>query len=262
MGRCGNLNKKNKLNNANKNLLYQSAKRIAEDFQTKYIDKSQPIRDTFEILEQLGFFIVQFPADDKLSGFHIKKSDYNCIFINSAHTLGRQYFSAWHECYHAFTNDVGGISLSGEAEYDETEFKADSFASCILLPEDLVMQYLRENKISNVKYITYDQLIVMQNYFRVSYSSLITRLIKLFPENKIDLSKRYSLGRQSSVLRLEKKVNEVGGDLSLIRPTNDFYISPKFYEKLYSNLDQDRITVDKTHSILEFLESVKNYYGK
>ncbi|TMN22608.1 ImmA/IrrE family metallo-endopeptidase [Lentibacillus cibarius] len=254
------MSNKNKLTPGKKEELYKSVIPIAEEFRSRFLNKDKPIEDTFKTLERLGFFIVKFPTHKDLSGFYIEKSGYNCIFVNSSHSLGRQFYSAWHECYHAYTGDNGGISLFGDMKYSEMEQKAEYFASCILMPEDLVRRYINENGLSNLKYIRYEQLIIMQNYFRVSFSALVTRLIKLYPKFKGDLSKRYNLGRPENAQKLLEKIHAVDGDKSLVLPTNKFSVSQRFLELLYNNLDENRISADKAQSVLELLEDMKKKY--
>ncbi|MGD6803949.1 ImmA/IrrE family metallo-endopeptidase [Rossellomorea aquimaris] len=254
------MREKRKLSPKDKRELYDSVVPIAEEFRDRFLDKDKPIKDTFETLEQLGYFYVCFPAHDDLSGFHIKKGDFDCIFVNSAHSLGRQHFSAWHEVYHAYTKDYGGISLLGDIAYDEMEQKAEFFASCILMPEDLVRSYLRSNGLQNLKYISHVDLIRMQNYFRVSYKAMLVRLTKLFPSYKKDLSSRYALGLQGNEQKMEAKTAEAGESIELIKPTNDFSLSPRFYKMLHDNLQQDRISSERAASILELIESVQKKY--
>jgi len=253
------LSYKSTLSAKKKEELYKSVIPIASEFRNRFLDKDRPIKNTFETLEQLGYFIVRFPTHDSLSGFHIKKGNYDCIFVNSSHSLGRQYFSAWHECYHAYTRDGGGISLRDDIKYDETEYKAECFAGCILMPEELVKDYI-DKHISDLTYISYEELIIMQNFFRVSFSALITRLIQLFPQYKQALSNRYPLSKPNNAHRLLELTRKVEGDLSLIQPTNDFSVSQKFYERLHDNLQMGRITVEKAQAVLEFLESVRDKY--
>ncbi|MDY7046704.1 MULTISPECIES: ImmA/IrrE family metallo-endopeptidase [unclassified Virgibacillus] len=254
------MSRKNKLSPKKKKELYQTVVPIAEEFRNRFLNKDGPIEDTFDTLEQLGYFIVRFPAHNNLSGFYIKKGEYNCIFVNSSHSLGRQYYSAWHEVYHAYTGDIGGISLFDEIQHSEMEQRAEYFASCILMPEDLIRKYIRQKGLSHLKYVSYNDLIIMQNYFRVSFSALITRLIKLYPSYQKELSNRYNLGLIKNAQKLLNKIHAVGGDEALVLPTNKFSVSQRFYELLYSNLENDRITADKAQSILELLESMRQKY--
>lgn len=241
--------------------LYKSVAPIANKFRYDFLD-DYPINNSFQTLESLGFFIIRFPTHNDLSGFHIEKSNYHCVFINSSHSLGRQYFSAWHECYHAYTGDRGGISLMGDANYDEMEQKADYFASCILMPEDIVQNYLKKNGITNLRYMSYVDIIKMQNFFRVSYSALLMRLIQLFPEYQKVLGSRFHLGSPKNKKKMLEKIIEAGVNSDLIEPTNDLTISSSFYENIYDNLEQDRITAEKAQSIIDLIEGIKSKYER
>lgn len=241
--------------------LFEQISPIVEEFRTRYLD-SEPIKDTTETLEQLGFLIVKFPAPEKLSGFHLRKSNCDCLFINSNHTLGRQNFSAWHEVYHAYTGDVGGISYMGEAEYSEMEQKADIFATNILMPAALVEEYIQKLNLYELTYITNVQIIRMQNHFQVSYSALLTRLCFLYPKYSDVLNRRRGLGTLKRKNDMRKKISEAGMPLKLTEASNDFYVSSTFYKSIYENLERDRITADKAQSIFEMIEGVKDRYSK
>lgn len=239
--------------------LYRSIIPIASEFRKKFLNENDPVRDTFQTLEELGYFIVRFPTDNNLSGFHIKKGDFDCIFVNSSHPLSRQFFSAWHECYHAYTGEGGGVSLKDEIELNEIEYKAECFAGCVLMPENMIRVYIRQHRI-NLKFASYEQLIRMQNYFRVSLNALLTRIIQVFPEQKKVLSNRFSLSLPSRIDEMKEKIQLANGDEALIHPTNDFTVSQRFYEKLHENLSNDRISPDKAHAILEMLEGLRAKY--
>lgn len=259
MIRGGFLSSQDKLTALDKKELYRSVIPIAAEFRKKFLDDEQPIEDTFKTLEQLGYFIIKFPTDDQLSGFHINKSGINCVFVNSSHRLGRQYFSAWHECYHAYTGEGGGVSLFSNREHDAIEYKAESFAGCILMPEKAVRSYIRRSRL-DLRFLSYKQLIRMQHYFRVSYGALLTRLSQVYPEYKGSIAPRFALGSKSREADLLNQTNQHIGDLSLICPTYDFYVSSKLYENIEFNLSQGRISFEKADSILALIESIKNKY--
>lgn len=242
--------------------LYKEIVPIANEFRKKNEIGNAPIQDTFETLEGLGFFILRFPAHDDLSGFHINKSGVNCIFINSSHNLARQYFSAWHECYHAITGQAGGISLLGDEKYSEMELCADIFAGCVMMPEGLIKKYIRRNRLGNLKYIKHTELIKMQNYFKVSYAALIRRLKQIYPEHTETLDQRAILGYKPNTDKMLEKILEADESDILVKPTNDFYVSDRLYKSLHSNLEKDRITVEKVESVINFIESVKEHYER
>ncbi|CUM95464.1 Domain of uncharacterised function (DUF955) [Turicibacter sanguinis] len=221
----------------------------------KLLPENEVIESPFKLLENRGFFILKFPSkDESLSGFHIKKSGIDCIYINSSHTLGRQYFSVWHEYYHAITGEANSLSFYQERGLDEIEFKAECFAGCILMPEDLVKGYLENKRIKNLKYIRYTELIEMQNYFKVSYQAIIRRLIQIFPEFEDDLKKRYSLSKKERHSELVTLTQECQGDVRLITRTNDVYLSKQFFDDIEANFIHQRISSQKMKSLLRLLE--------
>jgi Zn-dependent peptidase ImmA (M78 family) len=245
-----------KLSTEDKQRLYQAVVPIASEYRNKILDESERIEDSFSVLEELGFFIIRFPADESLSGFHIKKSGKDCIFINSRHPLGRQYFSSWHEYYHAVTGEGGGISLKNERDYDEIEYKAECFASCILMPEGLVRDYLIKNRI-NLRFISHNDVINMQNFFRVSYSAMVTRLIQIFPEHIKVLRSRYGLGSIKRKGELLSKTVQAEGDILLIQPTYGVILPQSFYGNVTYNLENNRISKEKGAAIWELIDSIK-----
>lgn len=250
-----------RLTEEEKNKAYNEVVPIAQQFRKMYIPENQKVENTFKILEeQLGYFILKFPSKDSdLSGFHIKKSGIHCIYINSSHTLGRQIFSAWHECYHAI-NDQSGLSFLSKSDKDIEEYKAECFAGCILMPENLVKLYIAKKSIK-LDYISYDDIIKMQHYFGVSYKAMVTRLIQLFPENKGTLKKRYALSSPLKEKELEARTLQAGFDTALIRPTNDFYVSHKFIEDIQFNLKNNRISYEKAISLINLIESMGENSG-
>lgn len=247
-----------KLTEHEKKELYEVVVPIAKKERGKIIYDDKIIEDTFCLIEQLGFFILKFPSkDENISGFHIKKSGLDCIYINSAHTLGRQNFSAWHEYYHAVTGEGGGLSFYNKREADSIEYKAECFAGCILMPEDLVEKYLNTNRINNLRYISHENIIKMQSYFNVSYSAVVSRLIQLYPDNKKDLVNRYALSSKARAEELYDKTVKANGNLKLISPTNNVYVSQSFFEDLRTNLSKGKISDDKANSLINLLEELK-----
>lgn len=252
--------KKNELSIEEKNMLYNQVIPIAKEERKKIISNDEVISDSINLLEQLGFFVLKFPSkDDNISGFHIKKSGIDCIYVNSVNTLGRQNFSYWHEYYHAITGEGGGPSLNSQIKCNSIEFKAECFAGYMLMPNDLVIKYLKLNNISNINYIKHSDIIKMQAYFNVSYSAIITRLIQLFPESKKQLGNRYSLGKVERKEELRSKTIKFGGNLDLISSTNDVYVSQSFFNDIKSNFSQGKISSEKVNSLIKMMESLETH---
>ena len=249
-----------KLTEQEKTKLYEEVHPIALEYRESFISKDEVIKDTFKMIEQLGFLLIRFPAvgeNTSLSGFTIYKNPYNCIYINSRQNLGRQYLSCWHECYHIHTGEGNGISYTEAAMQDPIEYKASAFASIILMPDELVKKYILSHNIS-VQYIKHEDIIRMQNYFNVGYSAMLARIIQLFPQYKKNLQNRYAIAKDTEEKRrlLEKKTKSVNGNLQLINATNDVYIPDSFYDDITFNLDKKRISKEKAFDLLKVIDGL------
>lgn len=250
-----------KISKDRKRELYLQVEPIAREARRHIIDCNSIIRDSFKLLEQQGFFIVGFPSkDDELSGFHSEKSGIHFIYINTSQNLGRQYFSLWHEYYHIYSGDKSDISILENRKYDETEYKAECFAGCILMPSELIEKYLFDNNI-NIKRLSHAALIKMYTYFGVSYSAMLTRLTELYPECD-NLRKLYGIATKSQQQRFISKIRECQGNESIIHPTNKLYISPKFFEILKFNIENNRVSDEKVQGIIDMLNAVEQSYDK
>ena len=251
-----------KLSEEEKTKLYEEVHPIALEYRESFIHKDEVIKDTFKTIEQLGFLLIRFPAigeNTSLSGFTIYKAPYNCIYINSRQNLGRQYLSCWHECYHIHTGEGNGISYTENLMEDPIEYKANAFASVILMPDNLVKRYIALHNIS-LQYLRHEDIIRMQNYFNVGYSAMLSRIIQLYPAYKKNLQNRYAIARNTENQRklLEEKTKAVHGNLQLIHATNDIYIPDSFYNDITFNLDKKRISKEKAFELLKVVDGLNN----
>lgn len=253
---------KQRISNSEKERLFNEVIPIAAELRKSFINNFDVIKDSFQTIEHLGYLLIRFPAQDgnqDISGFHIKKGNVKCIYINTNQNLGRQFFSVWHEFYHAETGDGTGISYVKASEVDPSEFKADAAAGYILMPDNLIRSYIQENYIT-FPYISYKQIIEMQNYFRVGYGAVVQRLIYVYPEHRETLSKRFALSRNTPEQRkkMENEVKNAGGDIKLITATKDIYIPKSFFDDLEFNMKNERISHEKAFNILKYVEGLGN----
>ena len=249
-----------KLTEDEKKKLCKEVAPIALEFRNSFISDQEVIKDTFQTIEQLGFLLLRFPSVGEkcsLSGFTIHKEPYDCIYINSRHTLGRQYLSVWHECYHIITGEGNGLSYVDAIKQDPVEFKADAFAGMILMPENLVRSYIESNRV-NLAYLSYCDIIRMQNYFGVSYSAMLTRILSVYPEYKQRLQNRYGITAPTQKKKLKEKTLEAQGDLKLINATNDVYIPDSFLENIEFNYKEKRISKEKAYELLSVINGLDN----
>jgi Zn-dependent peptidase ImmA (M78 family) len=242
--------------------LYEEVYPIALKFRSSFINAQEVIEDTFKTIEQLGFLLIRFPAvdgDTSLGGFTIHKEPYDCIYINSRHNLGRQYMSCWHECYHIQTGEGSGLSYIDSVKQDPVEYKAELFAGLIMMPTEIVRKYIRDHNVS-LKYLRHEDIIRMQNYFRVGYSAMLVRILQIFPEYKSSLQNRFAIAADTPEQRekLEKKILNVQGDLQLIRDTKDVYLPDTFMEDIAFNVKTKRISKEKAYELLKVIDGLKD----
>lgn len=243
-----------------KGRLYKEAAPLALETRKNLDLGLGPIDNMYELLESKGFLILSFPSiDDKLSGFHTKKGNIDCIFINSNHVLGRQYFSIAHELFHAkYNNGSMTVCYSDEDSIDgytsqwdaENEYKANCFAAQFLMTEDEMIRAIDKYKINSLRPNVYD-IIKLQHHFNVSFKAALKRLNKI---SKFDYSLYKNLARYSLIEYkeyLEKYTFELELDTYLIRPTTA-RLPRSFVENIANNLEVGKISNDKAAE-LEFL---------
>lgn len=183
---------------------------------------------------------------ESLSAFFIRKKSEFIIFINSSKTLGHQYFSAAHELYHyMYDKDVIGHICNTalfSKNKSENEKMADYFAVHFLMPENSVVRHA--NRITGGKGLEISDIIKLQQYFKVSYSSILIRLSEL---NLIS-PKQY---QYFNGVKIISKSRSLGYDPKLLLPTEDKYISPEYIQLAMSLYESGDITYNKLKEYLQ-----------
>lgn len=245
----------NKLNKLEKEILSKEVDVLVENFMKEYSWIKNPIVDSYETIEKLGFFIIGKRVNNNISGFQINIGDYKCIFINRSHVKARQYQSLWHEVYHWYTGETGYISKVNDIEYNKMEFKAENFASKILINRSLLKEKAYELR-SNIKYLSILDLIKLQNYFNASYMNIAVSLNELFRENfNKSLFNKGKYKNQDELIKIAVQ-NEL--DYSLLAPSKTDYISPTFISDLQQNYIDNKINEGYVNKVLDFLEKELN----
>ncbi len=155
-------------------LMTQAAK-LRKDYGS---DENSPI-DIFAFAQVIdGLTIAYYPFGDNLSGMCVK-GQYcdNLIAINSAMTLGRQRFSLAHEFYHLFYDDntVSVCSMNINSG-NETERKADMFASYFLMPDLGLTEMAERLAAKHDNKLSLDDVIRIEQFFGVSHQAAVSRL--------------------------------------------------------------------------------------
>ena len=242
-----------KLSSIVKGRLYEEAAPLALKARESLKLGYDPIGDMYELLESKGFLILSFPSiDNKLSGFHTKKSDTHCIYINSGHVLGRQHFSLAHEFYHSlydsdkYTICYGNDESEGDfqsKEEAENEYRADCFAAQFLMTEKEMIRFVKKNSINHDSPNIYD-IIRVQHHFSVSYEAALKRFCRIF---KINYYFQKTLAQFSNLdykNDLERATLKLDLKTNLINPT-PARIPENFFKDISHNLAMGRISDEK-----------------
>ncbi|MBY6266610.1 ImmA/IrrE family metallo-endopeptidase (plasmid) [Azospirillum sp. 412522] len=168
------------------------------------------IRDIFGWLRSSGLrvFRRELP-NSSISGLFIRHPEAGrCILINASEDIYRQRFSAAHEAGHAIMDVDTAYNVSEEGDQSSgqlVEIRASTFASCLLIPADLLKRFgdpgdwRNPNKIAEVA-----------GKLFVSVSALLSALKRerILDQNEVDDIRRL-------VPRLNDKPDpELMGDLS------------------------------------------------
>lgn len=168
---------------------------LANDFrQQNGLNPTEAIRIK-SLLQKLNILTVYLPLSNDFSGMAVKlvssESTKRFLLINCNHTIGRQHFTICHELYHLYyqidfkseKSNAGTFNKSGNPE----EYKADIFASFLLLPTNGVLQLIPEKERVKNK-ITLKTILAIEHYYSCSRNALLNRLynMKLIDRGKID----------------------------------------------------------------------------
>jgi Zn-dependent peptidase ImmA (M78 family) len=135
------------------------------------------------LLQKLNILTLYLPLGKDFSGMAVKitnaEEPKRFLLINCNHTIGRQHFTIGHELYHLFyqvnfkseKSNAGTFNKTG----DPDEYKADIFASFLLLPTNGVLQLIPENERIKNK-ITLKTILSIENYYSSSRNALLNRL--------------------------------------------------------------------------------------
>lgn len=134
------------------------------------------------------------PLDDELSGMAFYKGDTPIIGVNSRHHVNRQRFTIAHELGHFCMHDdilrkgmhVDKVITMLNRDTKSTkgtvniEIEANQFAAELLMPEQLVKQYMEQEVLDYGRVPDEDAVEDMARAFKVSPMALAYRIAKIF----------------------------------------------------------------------------------
>lgn len=129
------------------------------------LEKFEPIRNIFSLLESSGILLHEVNADEKFDGVSfITDKGFPVIIVNKNIPNDRKRFTIAHELGHILMHNENNFPI---ASYRDKEKEANQFASEFLMPQEGIKNYLRGLKISDL----YD----LKSYWLTSMSSIIRR---------------------------------------------------------------------------------------
>lgn len=138
------------------------------------------------ILLKNNVLSVFLPLGSDFSGMAVKingeKAAKRFMLVNCTHTLGRQHFTICHELYHLYVQEnfksekTGNISF--DKQTDPEEYRANIFASYLLLPTNGVWQMIPESERKKNK-ITTKTILAIEQYYSSSRNALLNRLLRM-----------------------------------------------------------------------------------
>lgn len=193
------------------------------------------------LLMDLEVLAVFKKMEGSFSGMAVKLGNKNFMLINSAHSIGRQHFTIFHEIYHLFIQkDFEEIKCWEEVDPKEKkdESNADFFAANVLLPKEGLLKIIPEEELKKDK-ISVKTILKIEQYFSCSHSALMVRLKQLdFISDKFD----EEINTDIRVL-----AKQYGYSTTLYEPGNDNLVIGNYGAKAKRLFDDNIIS--RTHYI-------------
>lgn len=223
-----------------------------------------PIDDLESLVIAKDFFMLKFPNDKEISGVYIEKKGracvYRCIYLNTAEPLGRLNFTLAHEIYHAYFEKSGeGIEACSSKNFskDPIEKTAEMFASYLLIPRKYLAKVLKSSGIVGNKYISFREIVKLQNIFKVSFIAMVKALDSLkdtefedFRPANIEIFYKYINAKYWD--ELEAKSLKLGVNLNSVKYS--FELNEKFKRNIINNFNNKFITEDEVRDIVEMFD--------
>jgi Zn-dependent peptidase ImmA (M78 family) len=133
-------------------LVRKDARKAAEDLLADTWDGYLPV-DPVRIARSLGIDVITTYLDGKVAGAIVKDVGQDpAIVLNRKDSANRQRFTCAHELGHWVRREAAGDDFSyidyrdafSSAGIDEDEKFANSFAACLLMPEEQVRRFHRQ----------------------------------------------------------------------------------------------------------------------
>lgn len=227
------------------------------------------IGDIFRFIEQaLGYLLLRYPfGEEALDGFSALYLDERLIVTNSSKILSRERFTAAHELGHHvfdFTNPEKRVIADKKtglfSDSDLTEYRADCFATALLMPKSGVEKVIHEMGLNSGQ-ITYKEVIRLQIEFGVSYRAMARRLndLGIISEETLKILLNYYDETGEGLRKLFHRVN--APSTNLLDPTATIWIPSRYLRCLEANYEQGLISYPVLQKILASINVSPEEWG-
>lgn len=232
-------------------LLRLDIREKAEDVRIRYAKKG--IYDIFDIVENRAILIIRPEDIIQMSGATLFFENEILMFINSNYTLGHQRYTAAHELGHIVMHldRLQEMHLLKKDRIIEKE--ADLFAAEFLMPVNGVLEVFYKLIDLEPHEVTVDDVIIMHNYFKVSYKAMLNRLIYLQLCHSDKYEELLEWGSLDKTDSLRCRTKEMGYDCSLISKDKRYYMDKEYERILTKNYKNGIISFAKYKETMEYM---------
>ncbi len=220
--------------------------------------QSGGIKDIFELIEKMEIDLIRYPfGKDILCGFSAIFEGKKVMVTNSSEILAREIFTAAHELAHLLYDfDLNNEDVKVDMDLTSNresipEKRADFFAACFLMPEELLRQFIVLQLEKRDFSLTGFDIVRIQVEFNVSYSAVIERLKEIKAINYEKAAFLYEEQKRYSSGQLFKMLNE---DERFLKPANLVKVPARFLEFVISNYNNNFVPYSSLSKALQLID--------
>lgn len=215
------------------------------------------IADLFKC-DQREFKIIRYPLGEKADlGLTIKKDDDVIIFTNSSVRLSREIFTLAHEIGHTVLHMnvdmpfIDDTTTMTDGSADVMEQEANYFAACLLMPDNVVREYLDlEIQHSGDELSALDIARIMSE-FNISFDMALNRLEAL---GIIDSAKKLCLDNEKTEKKVGNLLRSICGNARLNAPSREIAIPYEYIDYVIYNYNHNAVPVETLQKVLACYE--------
>lgn len=240
-----------------------------------YVGAAPIANDLINLLEQLQIILLETPVEsDNLEHsfsaaiFYSEIQELTFVGVNTADYYDNQLFAIAHELYHYFTKTGYHLSRINEIKNNETEMKANYFASEFIFPkEELVKVIFEEFKSKNLKSVEINILLrlIARIYCKwwLPYKYIVLNLFEIgaISKRQKDDLEQYDVRDKNSIFaKICRAINpNVFSILNTVTRKNS--TSPKLIEIIIKNFEDNLISEDEFEQKLKLFNLSPSDFG-